>query len=133
MKKKIAQKRLLILWTISGLFLFLLMVLRTSGNIYGEKTNDAWSWFLPTIFPTLSLMVTVAIADQRSNEQSNKFLYKLAFFLSGFYHLLVLFTILNPIPNVNTPLQMMKVSNLWLGPLQGVVAATLGAFFVRSK
>lgn len=131
--RRIAQRRLLTLWCISFFIMFLFMIIRTAGNIYGEKTNDAWSWFLPTIVPTFSLMVTVAVAQQTDEQQSSKFLYFLAFVLSLFYHILVLFTILNPIPNDNTPIEMMKVSNLWLGPIQGLVAASLGAFFVKNK
>ncbi len=132
--KRIAQSRLLILWGISGLVLISLMIARTLGNKFGHLVNDAWSWFLPTILPTLSLMVTVSIAQQTDDKQSSLFLYQLAFIISVFYLLLVLFTILNPVENqFSNPLDLMKLSNLWLGPIQGLVAATLGVFFVREK
>lgn len=131
--KSMAQRRLLILWVISGLLLFIIMIARTVGGLYGSKVNDAWSWFLPTILPTLSLMVTVATTQQTMNQKSSKMLYQMAFALSFFYQLLVLFAILNPIPNTYTPTEMMRTSNLWLGPVQGLVAALLGVFFVKSK
>lgn len=95
--KSMAQRRLLILWVISGLLLFIIMIARTVGGLYGSKVNDAWSWFLPTILPTLSLMVTVATTQQTMNQKSSKMLYQMAFALSFFYQLLVLFAILNPI------------------------------------
>ena len=31
------------------------------------------------------------------------------------------------------PLELMQRSNLWLGPMQGLVVASLGAFFVRQQ
>ncbi len=134
---RIAQKKLMILWCLGGLLVFLILIIRTVGNEYGSKVDDAWSWFLPTVIPTLSLMITVAIVDftQTSSEdkQSDRFLYRLAFWLSFVYLLLVFFTILDPMPSGNDPIEFMKESNLWLGPLQGLVAAILGAFFVKSK
>lgn len=132
--KKIARARLLALWSLSGLLLICLMIARTIGNKFGHLTNDAWSWFLPTILPTLSLMISVSIAQQADDLQSSTFLYRLAFLLSVFYLVLVLFTILNPVEDqFQNPLELMKLSNLWLGPVQGLVAATLGVFFVRDK
>jgi hypothetical protein len=31
------------------------------------------------------------------------------------------------------PIDLLKTSNLWLAPLQGLAAAALGAFFVKGK
>jgi H+/Cl- antiporter ClcA len=35
---------------------------------------------------------------------------------------------LAPVP----PLELMTQSNIWLGPFQGLVAGTMGAFFVKA-
>ncbi len=133
---RVAQKKLMILWCTGGLILFLLLIIRSVGGIYGTKVDEAWSWFIPTIVPTLFLMITVAIIDFSqptiSEKQSDKFLFQLAFAMSLVYLILVSFTVLRPFA-IYTPIEMMKKSNLWLGPLQGLVAAALGAFFVKSQ
>jgi hypothetical protein len=64
---------------------------------------------------------------------ADAFLYRLALWLSCAYLLLILLSILvqpfAPLP----PLALMQQSNLWLGPLQGLVAGALGAFFVKAE
>ena len=39
--------------------------------------------------------------------------------------------LLAPIATSFGPLELMKVSNLWLVPLQGLVSAAIGAFFIK--
>ena len=57
----------------------------------------------------------------------------LALWLSTFYLVLVFLTIaIQPFTATN-PLDLMKMSNLWLGPLQGVVASALGVLFVTKR
>ena len=132
-----AQKNLLALWAIGALCLFILIIIRSAGGIYGSKVDEAWAWFLPAIMPTFLLMVTVAIIDftqqTATAKQSDKFLFRLAFGISLFYLLLVTFTLLNPIATNDSPIIVMKQSSLWLGPMQGLVSAILGAFFIKSK
>jgi magnesium-transporting ATPase (P-type) len=137
--KQIAQKRLLILWCFGGLFLFIILIIQTVGDIYGLKVDEAWSWFLPTVIPTLTLMITVAIIEfsqsttaTAEQKQSDRFLFQLAFWLSLLYLVLVTFTLLRP-RSIYTPIEWMKKSNLWLGPLQGLVTASLGAFFIKTS
>ena len=135
--KKAAQKKLMLLWCISALIAFLFMIVKSIGDMYGSKTDDAWSWFLPTILPTLSLMITVAVIDftqtPNDDKQSDIFLFRIAFWLSFIYLFLLIFTVLNPMNYDAGPIDLMKKSNLWLGPLQGLVSAALGAFFIKSK
>ena len=58
-------------------------------------------------------------------------MFKLALCLSVTYFLVVLATIvLQPFSSV-PPLELLDMSNLWLGPLQGLVTGVLGAFFVK--
>jgi len=87
--------------------------------------------------PTLSLIVGVLVLDVTSGRDAEKkvdsFFFWLAFLLSAVYLVLVATTLfLQPFTGV--PLRgLMKLSNLWLGPLQGLVAAALGAFFVKGE
>lgn len=131
------KKKLAILWFTGAAIPFLIIFFQTIIGHYEEHSKDAWNWFLPTIFPTLSLIIGVLVIDLsgKSLETNtvNKFLFILSFSLSLFYLLLVTSTILlSPIASPN-PLKLMGESHFWLGPFQGLVSASLGAFFVKKE
>jgi len=132
-----SRKRLATIWFISAGLLFILLLFQTIFGVYGDKAKDAWSWLLPTIMPTLSLIIGVLVADtfsKRSKDEAvDKFIFQLSYFLSAAYLITVSITILlSPLSN-QPPLELMKLSNLWLAPFQGLVSAALGAFFVSGK
>jgi hypothetical protein len=130
------KRRLATVWFVLGGVIFLLLVIQTVMGYYGQRATDAWGWFLPNVMPTLSLIVGVLVLDQMGGgvktRTADAFLYRLALGLSCAYLLLILLSILiqpfAPLP----PLELMQQSNLWLGPLQGLVAGALGAFFIKA-
>jgi len=131
------KKRLAILWFTASLILFVLLVLQSVFGKYGAKMEDAWGWFLPTVMPTLSLVIGVLVFDATAaggtEKEVESFIFRLAFCFSAVYLALVALTVLiQPFTSLS-PLELMKRSNLWLGPLQGLVAAVLGAFFVKGE
>lgn len=131
------KKQLAILWFSGGGIIFFIIFLQTILGHYGNDVREAWEWILPTIMPNLSLIIGVFVMDSMSNEDKkrsvDRFLFKLSLILSTFYLITVLLTILlEPFSNITT-VQLMKLSNLWLGPFQGLVSASLGAFFIRVK
>jgi hypothetical protein len=59
--------------------------------------------------------------------------FQIAFGFSAFYLLLILLTLaIQPFTQTG-PLQLMRLSNLWLGPVQGLVASAIGVLFVSKK
>lgn len=134
---KVCRRRLAILWFTFGLLLFIVLMLQSIFDRFGDRVEDAWSWFLPSIMPTLSLIIGVLILDVTSDSDVEKkvdpFFFWIAFLLSVVYLVLVATTIfILPFTRL-PPLDLMKLSNLWLGPLQGLAAAALGAFFVKGE
>jgi hypothetical protein len=127
--------RLAIIWLAGGGFLFVILVGQSLTGYYEPRTEDAWGWFLPTVMPTLSLIVGALVADYRKaavagQEQQAGPLFWLGAGLSVFYLLLVALSILlQPLLAETSPLTLMQRSNLWLGPLQGLCVAALGFFF----
>lgn len=129
------KKRLAVAWFIGAGVIFLVILLQSIFGRYTERIADAWGWFLPTVMPTLSLMIGVLVADTfrefKQEKNIDPFMYKLALSLSVTYFLVALATIglqpFSPVP----PLKLLNMSHLWLGPLQGLVAGALGAFFVK--
>jgi hypothetical protein len=131
------KKQIAILWFAGAGVVFFLVLFQTLFGHYGAKADDAWSWFLPTVMPTLSLIVGVLVSDaigkQKRDKVVDRFFYRLSFILSLSYLILVAFTILMQPFSSLYPLQFLKQSHLWLGPFQGLVTASLGAFFVRGE
>jgi Na+/H+-dicarboxylate symporter len=131
-----SKKRLAILWFIGAGVVFVIVLLQSVFDRYAEAVEEVWTWLLPTVIPTLSLMIGVFVADMRGGREDkmvDKFMYNVAFALSLFYFLVILLTIFVQPFTGRSPLDLLKISNLWLAPLQGLVAASLGAFFVKGQ
>lgn len=131
------KKRIAILWFFCAGTLFFIVLLQTILGRYGTQANEAWGWLLPTVMPTLSLIVGVLVAETLGKVAQKKyvdrFIFRLTFGLSAVYFCVVALTILLQ-PFTSLPsLELMKQSNLWLGPLQGLVSASLGVFFLRGE
>jgi uncharacterized membrane protein len=136
----VAQPRLAVIWFSGGGLILLLVILQSLMGKYEGRTDEAWSWLLPTIMPTLSLIVGALVAgakrENQPEETVTRFVFSLSFWLSLAYLLLVALTIfVSPFAaeNVKESLELMHRSNLWLGPLQGLVGAALGVFFTSKK
>lgn len=132
-----AKKRLAILWFVAFTLIFILILLQTIRGVYQDHTSEAWSWFLPTIIPTLSLMIAVFVSDalgiSKDAHYVDRFFYRLTFFLSFFYLLIVGATIIAQVFSEKWPWELLQQSNLWLGPLQGLVIGALVVFFRQKE
>lgn len=138
------------IWLGGGGLVFLILVVQSLVGRYGSQSEDAWAWYLPTVMPTLSLIIGVLVSDFRTAATASittattpntgtdakvlpvsaRGLLWLGVALSVFYLLLVAVTILaQPFLQDVSPIELMHRSNLWLGPLQGLTAGVLAAFF----
>lgn len=142
------------IWLGGAGLVFLILVVQSLVGRYGSQSEDAWAWYLPTVMPTLSLIIGVLATDFRIAATANataaagaattttiatdakilpvsaRGLLWLGVGLSVFYLLLVAVTILaQPFLQGVSPIELMHRSNLWLGPLQGLTAGVLAAFF----
>lgn len=135
-----ARVRLAILWLAGAGLIFLLFIVQSLLNVYREFTTEAWGWILPTLMPTLTLIVTVltytALDPNSSTSVVRKAFLAIAFWLSLFYLVSILLTILvQPFSagSAKDAIALMKMSNLWLGPFQGLVASSLGVLFASKQ
>jgi hypothetical protein len=133
------KKILTIIWFTGSGFLFILLLLQTIFGKFGTEVKDAWGLMLPTFMPTLSLIIGTLVAeatrpkDSEETETVDRFFFRLSCFLSIAYLLTIILPILlSPFSN-SSLLELMKMSNFWLAPFQGLVTASLGAFFVSKK
>lgn len=132
-----ARKKLATLWFIGGGIVFAVLFIQTITGFYEPKTNDVWNWMLPNVMPTLSLVVAVLAADSMGKTaritKIDAFMYRLALALSGVYLMVIAVILLIGRWSAQPPLELMAGSNIWLGPVQGVVSAALAVFFVTGK
>ncbi len=134
------KKRLLVVWLAGAGMLSLILIGQSmqEDGPYLDRVSDAWAWFLPNVIPTLSLMVGVVVKDFSATSDKkiiDTFLFQLSFWLSITYFLVLMASIsLQPYfsPNI-APLDFLKQSNLWLGPMQGIVTLALGVFFGKTE
>lgn len=130
---------LTILWSSTVIFLLVLLILQTIGGHYvdheSDNTREVFGWFFPLVLPNLSLILSITVLDKSriaaNLKRVNPFSFAICFCLSVFYLVLVALPILCQPFSALKPLQLMQQSNIWLGPLQGLVAASLGVFFVK--
>lgn len=125
------------IWFLGAAFLFLLMIVQTIFGRYGSDATEAWGWLMPGLLPTLSLIVGVLVMDALGKSVKAKtvdgFMFWLTSGLSVFYLvMLALPILLQPFSQLE-PVALLKQSNLYLGPLQGLVSAALAAFFVKRE
>lgn len=130
------KKALALLWFVGGGAFFLFMLFQTIFQRYGNRVDEAWSWFFPTIMPTLSFMLGVFVMEALHKGDTrptvDRFVFLLSFGLSLVYLLAVALVLLLQ-DFADSPFEVMTQSNLYLGPWQGLVAASLGAFFVQHQ
>lgn len=139
---RMAMWKLAIIWLVGSGAIFLVLVVQSLLDYYEPKTDLAWGWFLPTVMPTLSLIIATLVREHRAGTASvsdlgpfDLGLYRLAYWLSCFYMVVIAVSVLvYPLMTTTTPpLEVMQRSNLWLGPLQGLTVAALGFLYGSNK
>jgi hypothetical protein len=126
-----AQSRLAMLWMAGAAAIGALLLAQTVLGKYGSQTDKAWSWFAPTVFPTLTIIVTAwfgaeAAARQQTVEPRH---FQMAFGLSAVYLAVVAGTLLVQPFSAWTPIELLALSHAWLGPTQGLAGIGIGKFF----
>ena len=126
-KLSLALNRLTRLWWPMSTVIFTVLVLQSIFGKYGSAVEQAWAWLLPTLFPTLSVLVVSQVVNVRNVTVNSVKVssYRLTWALSLFY-LLMAFAVIFLQPFVSLPaLTFLSASNLYLAPLQGLVLAAL--------
>jgi hypothetical protein len=124
------------LWIGAFLLCLAVIAVQSGNNVYGKRLEEVWQWFLPTLLPTTSLVISVFVAGslkpKPKGTKVNSFMFFLALTISLVYLLAVILTLglsvfmRHPL----NPLDLMKMSHFWLAPLQGMTSSTLGIFFL---
>ena len=129
--------KLVRVWLIGAGIILILLVIQSLLRAYGDLTQEAWGWFLPTMMPTLGMIIAAlsytALDPLTLGSVVRRAFVQIAVWLSVIYLILVLLTIvIQPFATRTAAerVELMRTSNLWLGPVQGLVASALGILFV---
>ena len=126
-----AQAPLAMRWRGGAAVVGAVLLMQTLFGKYGGQTERAWSWFAPTVFPTLTIIVTAwfgttGAARDQPVEAGH---YQMAFGLSLVYLAIVAGTLLMQPFSAWTPMELLTMSHAWLGPTQGLAGIGIGRFF----
>jgi hypothetical protein len=120
------------IWFIGSGVNFLILLVQSLLGKYGSDTQQVWSWFIPSVVPTLSLVITV-LGVGAMGKKENRFVktqfVDLAKYLSIAYMCVLFLTIVAA--SLRPPaIDVLLLSNAWLGPLQGLTVAAIGYLFI---
>ena len=131
------RARLFRLWMIGSGACALILAVETIAGRFGQDASDVIGWFMPNVLPTLSLMVSLIRTEALRPEADGPIVRPLfasfAVWGSAAYLGTILCTILVEPFTTYQPLELLKLSNLWLGPLQGLVVSAIGTLFFAER
>jgi hypothetical protein len=133
----LVRLRLSVLWLSGSGLIVLMLIAQSLMGKYQDKTQDVWGWALPTMLPALSLILSVLGADALVHEsekiEARRSFFVIAYMISAMYLFLVFTTIAIEPFTPFEPLELLKLSNLWLAPMQGLVTSALGVLFFTKQ
>jgi hypothetical protein len=129
------------LWFVTPLPAVVVLLIRTMSPAQGEpavtRPQDEWGWLMQMVLPTLTLIMGVMAANAIEGAESeqkvrhvSRWFYRMALGLSAFYLVLVDVVVFLLIDHSAT---LKTVTVAVLAPLQALLGAALGAFFVSAK
>ena len=131
-----SQRQLLLVWSGLGAVALTIVLIQTApGGAYSRNASEVWDWFLPTVVPTISLMVGTVIADTRAGDRRatvDAFAFRLALSVSILYLALVV-TFLFMYAQSAQPTADLKGSSKIVNALYAIVGIALGTMFVSRK
>ena len=125
------------LWLVMGGGFLLLLIVQSIMGKYDQKVQRVWSWALPSIMPTLSLIVTILGMNAFHNEEEpaseiRQPFYRAVFWVSVIYLSILIGTVLVEPFTPYESLELLNLSNFWLAPLQAFVASAIAVIFLSS-
>lgn len=156
MSKKVnfskGQKSLIIQWSIASVIIFVIYLIQTLNDRFGDNTAEVWEWLMQYILPPLTLMIGVMISQvsgSTDEKQVDQFYLRLASGISYFFLLLLFFSpILVPILHQNLAADVLVTEiteeskvpiieafqsyNTFMLPVQGFTTLSLGLFFSKA-
>ena len=132
-----ARMQLSRLWFLWAFFLSTVLILQSILGHFTDQVKEVWSWYIPTIVPTLSLMIGVLGASALGTEEESRIVrrgfFNITYWISAGYLLILTVTvILEPLTPMKT-IELYLTSNYWLSPFQSLSGTTIALLFTSQK
>jgi cytochrome bd-type quinol oxidase subunit 2 len=128
-----ARNQLAKIWFWGSSLPFMILTIQSILGKYGENVQDAFSWFIPTVFPTLTLMISVigaaALKPKEDRVIRTNFLKITVGISIAYLIVLSLVIFLQPFSRYEDPIKLFSISNFFIAPLQGIAVGSLGFLF----
>ena len=128
----LVRERFSRMWFIGAGFPFLILVIQSILGHWGADVQKAFSWFIPSVLPTLGLIIGVigaAALKPPDNRVVQKSFAALIWWISFVYLVVLSLTLLLEPFSPTQGVELLSLSNYWLAPIQGLVVAGLGYLF----
>ncbi len=129
------QRQLATVWYGLSAPAIIILILQSQNNAYPGKETELWGWALPTVMPTLLLITGSVVVDEiqaalkvKKSRYVPTFSRNVALGLSIFYLVIVNYIVFDS-RRQGYSIAAMQKSNIFLGPIQGLVGAALAIFF----
>lgn len=137
------RKWIAIIWIAMIVIIVVIATLITTIGAYSDKPGILWTWLLPNIIPTTSMIVTSLSLDTADNISkyrnsliTNGIIFWICIGLSMVYltgiSVIILIQAATELPSENTDVGL-KNASIGLGAIQGLVIASLTKFFISPE
>jgi cytochrome bd-type quinol oxidase subunit 2 len=132
---RIARKNITFLWFILGGFIVAVFIFQQLNGKFEEKSQEAWLWISANLLPFFALVLGGYLLDvkKRTTQRVDKSYYKMSFGFSLFYLLTMVLVVFSYPFSDKSILEYYRDSNIYLIPLQSIVTACIGVFFIKGK
>jgi hypothetical protein len=142
MTYKTCQNWLAGIWVLFFVLQVGLLVLRSiagagDSDESRKLTSEMWSWYIPMVMPTLSLIVAALFATAPADARETPLVRLIVLIVLSLAYLLSLSALIVLPPSLGTSpkdhLDLLHGSNYWLGAFQLCIGASLGNFFPKKS
>ena len=135
-----ARERLFKLWGRGLIIICIIGIFMTFGRIeYSGIQSEIWGWITPLIIPNFSLMLSIYAADailkeahEKSYKVKKKFYHLSSKFSYIYLFLILLSLIIELFFSANfSPLEVLRLSAIYLSLFQGIVTTFIGVLFFK--
>lgn len=129
------QRKLLVIWLLGTAPALLIVLARTFQN--SNEIEKVWSWLLPSVMPTLSLVLgtyaATALTEVQQPRSVDVLFFRVSVALSLAYLAIISIAICVYPFSAPPATKILDKVSLVMGPVQGLVSACLGVFFISNS
>ena len=134
---KMCRWSLATLWILASVFIAAVLAAISLNRGETVEVQELWQWYVTTFMPTLGLIISVLRANRFADSTPGRAVsspyFWTTFFVSAVYLVFAFAPIAFFAVRDIALADLLTLSNLWLGPWQGIVAYLIGGVFFTAS